>query len=348
MPTNSSLNKIFVYVPSSEVDGFKTGAGLTNAYKGKISFLSGTGEIMTNGEIFAINKDSDLQALEDLIGADSSSLLTNLGLGNDFDGSTIVSAIKYVYDLSNSKDDALDVRLDIIEGTGEGSISKSVSDAIANLINNAPESLDTLKEIADWISRDGADAANLVTRMEEIEAQVEENEQVTAGALIDLQKQIDEMTGGVGSISQQINAKVETLDSSLTLGGSTVAQPQNVDIETSIDVLGSVTISETDGKIDAEAAGKSAKLVLQADAAGAAKKAYDVLYGDVNTDTTNSMTIVGLRARIDDLSAPGTLSISTNPLHSVEFDDSLGDLIDGTNLANTLNSIQMWETYTSE
>jgi hypothetical protein len=344
MPTNSSLNKIFVYVPSAEVAGFKTGAGLTNAYKGKISFLAGTGEIMTNGEIFAMNRDADIQALQDLLGTNSNTLVSDLG----FNASTIVGAINYVYDLVNTNTDELEERLDTIQGTGDGSITKAVNDAISALVNNAPDALDTLKEIADWISRDGADATNLVTRMEEIEAQVEENEQVTAGALIDLQKQIDEMTGGAGSISQQINAKVETLDSSLTLGGSTVAQPQNIDIETSIDVLGSVTISETDGKLDAEAAGKSAKLVLQADAAGAAKKAYDVLYGDVNTDTTNSMTMVGLRARIDDLSAPGTLSVSTNPLHSVEFDDSLGDLIDGTNLANTLNSIQMWETYTSE
>ena len=63
----SNLNKIFVYVPAAEVTTFKTGAGITNAYKSKIAFLSGTGEIMTNGEIFAVNKDSDLQALEDLI-----------------------------------------------------------------------------------------------------------------------------------------------------------------------------------------------------------------------------------------------------------------------------------------
>jgi hypothetical protein len=64
MPTNSNLNKIFVYVPSAEVAGFKTGAGLTNAYKGKISFLAGTGEIMTNGEIFAMNRDFKMSGIK--------------------------------------------------------------------------------------------------------------------------------------------------------------------------------------------------------------------------------------------------------------------------------------------
>jgi len=345
MPTNSSLNKIFVYVPSSEVDGFKIGAGKTNAYKGKISFLSGTGEIMTNGEIFAMNRDADIQALQDLLGTNSNTLAADLG----FNAETIVAAIKYVYDLVNTNTDEIEGRLDIIQGTGEGSITKAVNDAISALVNNAPEALDTLKEIADWISRDGADATNLITRMEKIEAQVEENEQVTAGALIDLQNQIDEITGGDGSISQQINAKVETLDSSVTLGGSTISQPQNINIDTTIDVLGSVTISETDGKIDGESVGKSAKIVLQADAAGAAKKAHDILYGDINTDTTDSMTIVGIRSRVDLLNRRGTLSVSTDPLKSVEFDNSNDShLVTGENLRDTINAIQMWETYTSE
>ena len=345
MPTNSNLNKIFVYVPSAEVAGFKTGAGLTNAYKGKISFLAGTGEIMTNGEIFAMNRDADIQALEDLLGTDSNSLVTDLG----FNASTIVGAINYVYTLVNTNNESVEDRLDVIEGDENtvGSIKEAVNTAITNLIANAPDALDTLKEIADWISRDGADAANLITRMEEIEAQVEENEQVTAAGLIDLQNQINEMTGGAGSISQQINTKIESLDSKITLGGSTVAQPQNVDIETSIDVLGSVTISETDGVIDPEVAGKSAKLVLQADAAGAAKKAYDVLYGGAS-DTTDSMTITGVRARTDLLNRRGTLSVSTDPTRTLEFDNSNDShLVTGENLRDTINAIQMWETYSS-
>ena len=40
-------------------------------------------------------------------------------------------------------------RLDVIEGTGEGSIKK----AVADLVNGAPEAVDTLKELADEISK---------------------------------------------------------------------------------------------------------------------------------------------------------------------------------------------------
>lgn len=48
-----------------------------------------------------------------------------------------------------------------LNGTGEGSVSKAVADGIASIIADAPESLDTLKEISDWISGHESDAASM-------------------------------------------------------------------------------------------------------------------------------------------------------------------------------------------
>lgn len=48
-----------------------------------------------------------------------------------------------------------------LNGTGEGSVSKVVADGIASIIADAPESLDTLKEISDWISGHESDAASM-------------------------------------------------------------------------------------------------------------------------------------------------------------------------------------------
>lgn len=77
-----------------------------------------------------------------------------------------------------SADSALSGRLDVVEGTGNGSIKKSLQDAkdyadlkVTNLINGAPGALDTLKEIADQLANDESAvgaltntvAANLVT-----------------------------------------------------------------------------------------------------------------------------------------------------------------------------------------
>lgn len=336
----SNLNKIFVYVPAAQVESFKVDAGLTDAYKRKIAFLAGTGEIMTNGEVFAMNRDSEVQDLKDLLGADDSNLVSKLG----FDADTIVDAINYVYTMSDTRLDDAEGRLDTLEGEGEGSVSKAVSDAIANLINNAPASLDTLKEIADWISRDGADAANLVTRMEDTEEQVNEIERVTSLALIDLQKQIDDMTGGAGSIQQQITDNLNTLDGTVTLAGTTASQPAEIGIETTIDVLGSITVAEVDGLIRQD---QSTKVVLQADAAGTAKKAYDTLYG-TDQDSIDALTMKGVKARTDYKTRTGSLSVgSAASNQSLNYDNSTGDLATVANIANAINSIEMWETYTA-
>ncbi len=49
-----------------------------------------------------------------------------------------------------------------LTGTGDGSVSKTVADAIAAIVADAPESFDTLKEISNWITEhaDGAAAMN--------------------------------------------------------------------------------------------------------------------------------------------------------------------------------------------
>lgn len=48
-----------------------------------------------------------------------------------------------------------------LNGTGDGSVKKAVSDAVAALVNGAPEAYDTLKEISDWISSHASDAAGM-------------------------------------------------------------------------------------------------------------------------------------------------------------------------------------------
>lgn len=48
-----------------------------------------------------------------------------------------------------------------LSGDGEGSVKKTVDDAIANIVSGAPEKFDTLKEIADWIDNDTTGAAKM-------------------------------------------------------------------------------------------------------------------------------------------------------------------------------------------
>lgn len=54
-----------------------------------------------------------------------------------------------------------------------GSVTKQVNDAIAALVNGAPEALDTLKELADWVSNDESGATKLVERVDNAETAID-------------------------------------------------------------------------------------------------------------------------------------------------------------------------------
>lgn len=51
--------------------------------------------------------------------------------------------------------------IEVLNGTGAGSVTKNVSDAVANVVANAPGDFDTLKEISDWISTHTNSAATM-------------------------------------------------------------------------------------------------------------------------------------------------------------------------------------------
>ena len=54
----------------------------------------------------------------------------------------------------------------VLNGDGEGSVSKQVADAVASIVSDAPEAYDTLKEISDWISNHSSDAAAMNSQIQ--------------------------------------------------------------------------------------------------------------------------------------------------------------------------------------
>lgn len=80
----------------------------------------------------------------------------------------VVNYIKEVVDANAYDDSTLKAAVNkntaaitTLNGTGEGSVKKAVSDAVASIVNGAPEAYDTLKEISDWISTHASDAAGM-------------------------------------------------------------------------------------------------------------------------------------------------------------------------------------------
>lgn len=61
----------------------------------------------------------------------------------------------------------------VLNGTGEGSVSKTVADEVAKIVAGADTDFDTLKEIADWIANDETGAAALGNRVTALEGLVD-------------------------------------------------------------------------------------------------------------------------------------------------------------------------------
>lgn len=138
--------------------------------------------------------------------------------------------------------------IDVLNGdsTTEGSVKKQVADAVAGLVNNADESFDTLKEIADWIAEGGVagDAATLVADVREAQKDITALEELV----------------GTDSVQDQITAAINDLDSSVS------ATAEN---EGKVGVLTGVT--QTDGKLTAKTE-STVYTAVKADALLAAEK----------------------------------------------------------------------------
>ena len=68
-----------------------------------------------------------------------------------------------------------------LNGTGAGSVQKQVADAVAQIVADAPEAYDTLKEISDWISSHAGDASEMNSAIQQNAADIGELETAVAG-----------------------------------------------------------------------------------------------------------------------------------------------------------------------
>ena len=77
----------------------------------------------------------------------------------------------------------------------DGSVKKQVKDAINAVVDGAPETFDTLKEIADWIGSDESGTAELISK-------VAANEQAIADNKAALDKDIKDLADHVASAGE--------------------------------------------------------------------------------------------------------------------------------------------------
>ena len=68
---------------------------------------------------------------------------------------------------NTSRIEANETALSLLNGDGEGSVKKAVSDGIAEVVAGAPEDFDTLKEMSDWISNHESSASAMNTQIQD-------------------------------------------------------------------------------------------------------------------------------------------------------------------------------------
>lgn len=85
--------------------------------------------------------------------------LKNIKSKMSTDESTIESNTKRI--------EANETAISTLNGTGDGSVKKAVSDGIAKVVAGAPEDFDTLKEMSDWISSHESSASSMNTQIQD-------------------------------------------------------------------------------------------------------------------------------------------------------------------------------------
>lgn len=119
--------------------------------------------------------------------------------------------------------------IDVLNGTGEGSVAKIVATEIAKVIAGAPESYDTLKEIADWIKDHPNTVAdintaitNLASRVSDLETDISSlKTRVTTaeGKITTLETAVTTLNGDVNtvnSVDYKINQTAQNLNTDIS------------------------------------------------------------------------------------------------------------------------------------
>lgn len=288
---------------------------------------------------------ADADALETLVGT-----IPSTATATDIVGYVDEKATAATYD-----DTALAARVTATEGaittlngTGAGSVTKTVDDAIAAVVASAPEDFDTLKEMSDWIAghEEDASAMNSAIQANTTAIGVASQPESSPGAgdavaATGLHKKIEDETtratgvesgfatriadlesqAGTGSVAEQIQAAIEDLDASesQTAGADGLA----------------IAVTQVDGVITSISGSIAANTY---DAYGSASAVETALIGDSQTDTASSATIAGAKKYADSLAVNYDISgaAQTAQSNAASYTD--------TAISNALT----WEVVTAE
>jgi uncharacterized protein (DUF2344 family) len=136
-------------------------------------------------------------------------------------------------------------RLVVLEGDGEGSIKKTVAKGIAEVVANAPEDLNTLKEVADYIASDKTKANEIEKAISDLgvkDTQLENSINANATAILSKQPLL------TGNEFRTINGQSIMGEGNIEIegeGGGIDSEPTNAVIESIEPSLVSTALRKT-------------------------------------------------------------------------------------------------------
>lgn len=123
--------------------------------------------------------------------------------------------------------------IEVLNGTGEGSVDKKVADAIAGVVASAPADFDTLKEIADYIASDKTGAAELNNKVDANEKAIDAVEEDVADLQNDAHTHTNKAT--LDKVTEDHLAAIGTAVQNVTVGEGLKVTREGNDINVDID-----------------------------------------------------------------------------------------------------------------
>lgn len=149
-----------------------------------------------------------------------------------------------------------------LNGTGEGSVTKTVNDAIDAFAQEVSENgtIDTIKEIVDWVAEHGSEAAEMVTAIEKNESDIATlngdgegsvNKKIAdakTATLSEVDTKISTATAPLATKEEVNTAKSEALDAAAANTDTKIAEAKT-NLESQIDSV-ETSVTNLSGRID--------------------------------------------------------------------------------------------------
>lgn len=240
----------------------------------------------------------------------------------------------------------------VLNGTGDGSVAKQVADAVAGIVNDAPEAYNTLKEISDWIEAHPESVTALNSAI-----------QANADAIAALETYVGEIpadatatdiVGYIGEVKTALESKITTAKSEAISEATATAAADATEkantAESNAKAYTDAEVAKDRARLDAAetdiaaleqslaAGGDTAKAIATAQAAAeAAQKTADEGKAQAQTNATdisnlttrvakNETDIAGLQTELS--TTNGNVTAVTDRVTQAEKDiDSLEDKV---------------------